>query len=426
MTRLVKRCSGIYERWVFALVELPNVLTAAALTKDISPVQSASLFGFADRLSPYVGIADALELNVVVLRQHDGSSVAIASVDSLYPGKVQASLADALGLPLNQVLVAASHTHFAPALDDHLGKLGCADPSYLALVSSRVQETSVELPMPTPVTIAASQVTTHGLSVCRRKGTPLSMVWRGGAFGTIQAPNPFQPIDTSVHVLCIRNDSCVVAVIWSFACHPVCCPDRHSVSSDFVGRVRSRLRARLGPVPVLFLQGFSGDVRPNFSTRWPSKQPAQFVKWCVAGCVRFKAPSLAEYDAWCDELATTVEDAAVKAENIDSPIVTIDAVSRDWAGSTRPITGTLIRLGSVGILGVSPYRAEVNSRFHGFLMTAGCCNEMIGYWPTDEMIADGGYEGVGSTEFFPTINWDVAGGPAAAFALLLDDLGMDG
>ena len=55
-----------------------------------------------------------------------------------------------------------------------------------------------------------------------------------------------------------------IAVLWSYACHPVGFPARTRVSADFPGVVRRALRDAHGAeLPVLFLQGFAGDVRPR-------------------------------------------------------------------------------------------------------------------------------------------------------------------
>ncbi len=79
-----------------------------------------------------------------------------------------------------------------------------------------------------------------------------------------QAPWPDGPRDETVHVLEARAaDGSVPALLWQYACHPVCNPERLRVSAEFPGVVRQRLRRDLGPeTAVLYLQGFSGDIRP--------------------------------------------------------------------------------------------------------------------------------------------------------------------
>ena len=52
-------------------------------------------------------------------------------------------------------------------------------------------------------------------------------------------------------------------MLWNFACHPVMYHSPMNVSAHFPGDVRKELREILSDIPVVFLQGFSGDIRPN-------------------------------------------------------------------------------------------------------------------------------------------------------------------
>ncbi|USQ76095.1 hypothetical protein NF557_16115 [Ornithinimicrobium cryptoxanthini] len=53
---------------------------------------------------------------------------------------------------------------------------------------------------------------------------------------------------------------------------------------------------------------------------------------------------------------------------------------------------------------------------------AGCLDEVIGYWPTDTMIEEGGYEGCLSQIYFPRLDWGAAGGADNLWRSLLDEL----
>src|SRR5207247_4126446 len=53
-----------------------------------------------------------------------------------------------------------------------------------------------------------------------------------------------------------------VAACWSYACHPVGFPVLNDLSAEYPGLVRHMIRASCGDIPVVFWQGFSGNIAP--------------------------------------------------------------------------------------------------------------------------------------------------------------------
>ena len=63
--------------------------------------------------------------------------------------------------------------------------------------------------------------------------------------------------------------------------------------------------------------------------------------------------------------------------------------------------------------------ADLERSFAEATIPAGCCDEVIGYWPTDAMLREGGYEGGDSARFFPLLDWNSVRGPDALWQELL-------
>jgi hypothetical protein len=101
------------------------------------------------------------------------------------------------------------------------------------------------------------------------------------------------------------------------------------------------------------------------------------------------------------EGARLLQDSAweVRSENLKLP---------NW---TRFLSATVMEIGNLVLLGVgaevlSDHLAFVEKQVPGkLLISAGCCNNMVGYWPTTKVYHEGGYEGRTSQVFFPLVDW---------------------
>src|SRR5207245_10760611 len=125
--------------------------------------------------------------------------------------------------------------------------------------------------------------------------------WRG----VRSAPNPAGPRDETVHLLTFSDQTDrPLAVLWSYACHPVGFPARTKVSADFPGVVRRALRDAHGAeLPARFLQGFAGGVPPRetgATTRFARRRVELVVGPLLAPF------SAAQYAAWAGGPAVRV------------------------------------------------------------------------------------------------------------------------
>lgn len=387
-------------------------------TVDITPtdLQAVRLAGYSDKLPSPHEVDQPLEANVLGL---SGGSldqpVYVVSVDSLYGGSLGAELARLLGCPRDHVLVLASHTHFAPASDPGLPRLGRTSSKYVRGAAARIAEAVGRAPWYERARVRVGTVEVPRLFVNRRRPI-LGIGLRLPRLGTVvTAPEPRGAVDRTLRLLELLDEGGeVLAVGWGVSCHPVCSPDRQSISSDFPGVVRHRLRGPGGTLPVLFFQGCSGDVRPASMSRRPPRSPRGLLRYLLAGLRTFTPQTRVAFDAWCTELAT----AAVDAQRECGDAVEVHPRLRRVTGETAGQWQREPELGLVGIaeeVALLTVNAELMSshvadlppdRPSSVMIPATCADEVIGYWPTTAMLKEGGYEGRRSRPFFPPVDWE--------------------
>jgi neutral ceramidase len=383
-------------------------IRVAAGTVDITPTAAVPLAGSEVRTADFTGVADRLEANVLVLQQ-EGLPVVIVSADLMFIGQeLRSGVLQRLGGAVEEasLFFAASHTHFGPATDDRRPALGRLDRRYLDHLCERVSDLVARLlrePLARATIEYARGRASHAVNRRLRAAWHLSR--RGPKIGAVvAAPNPAGPRDESMHLVRVTgSDGRPLALIWSYACHPVAFPQPLEVSADYPGRVRHRLRTRFDPaLPVLFWQGFAGDIRPPELER-PRSQ-ADRVRRLLLG-PRFGRFTAEEWDQWADSLADRLLETAVGTgfAPVLGPLHT-RRVARPLsqfilgAPDAREVTFHRVSLGGLTAVGVSAevvteYGALVRAIFdHRISIPVGYIDEVYGYLPTSRMVREGGYE----------------------------------
>lgn len=394
-------------------------LVGCAGSADVTPPLGLlpELQGFAGRR--LVSVADPLEANALVLTS-DGESTALVSVDFLYPGRalreeVERQLSGR-GLSI-ELLLFASHTHQAPAMEVDRPALGEGHGGFIKWVATRISELVLRLieSPGSPLTLAIGQTRSQagiGRRIDRRVTAQQGRIrWRGCVAG----PNPSAPIDRTLTALEFRNSRAkLVAVIWNLACHPVEYPRREQVSADYPGSVRSDIRSNSGDdgLPVLFLQGFAGDVRPNGTAR-PSPVRNPLLRWLRGP--GFAALTESEFVAWCQGISDDVSRARAEAEvahpaPLDRVSLARHAVALsefcDPPNPSDTVEFVGLSLGDQAVLvGVSAepvteYSLRARALDPRVLVPSGCMDHTFGYAGTAEMFRRGGYEADGFGRFF--------------------------
>jgi hypothetical protein len=392
-----------------------------ASTVDITPRHPVVVGGYMGG-APLSEVAERLEANLVVLRSDsDPEPVVIISLDLLYPGRIlRSALESALPeLRPDQIFLAATHTHQAPMTDDTKALLGAPDVKYMDMLVLSLSRELRRLLLSDETQIG--EFSTAGVSAkhsinrrFRRRVTigrrsrshrwapPVGLVFNS----YLVAPNANGVTDELITVLISRSPAGRAQfVIWNYACHPVGFPEKDKVAADYPHYVRDILRTRLAVpgLPVLFLQGFSGNTRPSATVSRTSGL-GSWTRRMMFG-PGFTKMTWATYTSWSRELGELVADGCANSLPLDDAAVSsrrsLSATSSFVVGALEPaVSFHAIRFGSgLTIVGAS---AELVAEFSPKIRTmagseqvmcVGCLDHPFGYAPTSRILMEGGYEG---------------------------------
>ena len=237
-------------------------LRAAAAKVDITPAGAEVLWGFEDRTTPATGTIDPLYARVLVL-EAGSQRLALVTLDlgrSFGPGSLdQIREATRKSSGITCLLMAASHTHGAPVVQD-VYRNGV--PAWEKAAIEKIE--------------AAIETAAHHLEEVRI-GAGTGSVYIGhnrlrvNADGTVSwferntTQIPTAPVDPTVTVLRVdRMDGSPLAVVVNYACHPVVFgSDNLRYTADFPAVTNRVVEEALGAGAIsFFLQGGSGDINP--------------------------------------------------------------------------------------------------------------------------------------------------------------------
>jgi hypothetical protein len=406
-------------------------LFARSASCDVTPRgRPIRLAGYAARTEPVSTILDAIEISAVLL-ESPGKRCLIFSFDLMIVGSelqnmIVARLASH-GFQPSEIVLLASHTHFAPATDQACARLGVPDAPFVNDVAAAAEGLLLRMlrEQPSEMTLEVMQGRLNH-SINRRSYWPFPTLGRtyGFRFKSIaMAPDPQGATEELATVLLLRraDSGKAIGIIWHYTCHPTAVIPDNVVSSDYPGVVRRALRARFGEIPCVFAQGFCGDISPKLrpSATKPSfrEQLRRIARKIMSGPT-FPTAAADEWRRWSDNLAARVVEIAQGTPGKDYSPASLATGSASiplgeffrGVAPDKPLTAQVIRLGdSIELVALS---AEVTVEWQGILdreipaqagrirLYAGYLGALFGYLPTPVQIREGGYEVEGFQPLF--------------------------
>ncbi len=236
------------------LAQEPTDLGAGVVKVDITPPIGMPLAGFADRTDGSTGIRDPLRAGVLVL-DNGNARAAIVTLDLIDVGydeteAIRSAVSKATETPESHILVASSHTHGSPRLDEQT--------DYGRLVAAKIGGAAAAAASQLrPATIGhSSDIIEYCVNRRLLNDEGISEM----------RPNPDGVVDPRVRILRIDDsDANPLAVLMHNACHAnVFRNENFRVTADFPGVAQQVFEQAYDErVPSLFLQGAAGDTRPN-------------------------------------------------------------------------------------------------------------------------------------------------------------------
>lgn len=396
---------------------------SASEVVDITPRRSIIIGCGPPELIPPPPPGQALEANLIFLSDSNNGRLLVISVDALYVGpklrkRLETELRDRLQPA--EILIAATHSHNAPQLDDTKPRLGAPVPQHVEMVSQRILSAARRL-----LTQGGRQVQVQtrrykAKSVVsrrrRRFAAPGAFQSNGLHLWQIQPmPNRRDVRATSEVLELVDELKQLTAVIWIMPCHPTSYPEPGEMSAHFIGRVREKIREE-NPgqnIAICFLQGASGDLRPPAYER-----PIVSVRnmfWRLVSGKQFGRFSRRKYDKWVDKMYVEYRfgerlsswkinaNLAPRLDSTYSKVPLRNLYSYDYE-EERFASCQVIGIAGLKIVAVSAEPTwSVREELFGQaadITLVGCVDDTFGYFPTDGEFSAGGYEATGFQEAF--------------------------
>lgn len=213
-----------------------------AAVVDITPPIGIEMDGYGARVGGSTGTHDPLHARVLVAEGRDGTAVALVVADLLQiDARLQELIAtgvrDVAGIPRERLQLAGTHTHSGPAFHE---------PSEVEATTGRAIVEAVGRAWTTrrEATAAVGSGRVEGIAANRRPN--------GG------------PVDPRVTVTRFDDlDGQPIATLVNYGCHATTLgPDNNLYSADFPGIACRQIEAAVGGVAI-FSTGPQGDVNPG-------------------------------------------------------------------------------------------------------------------------------------------------------------------
>lgn len=386
-----------------------------AFSTDITPTFPVEIGGYKMTRKNVTEVLDQIEVNCLILKSKSEFLV-IMSFDLLYCGselrsRLEAAVSE-FGIEPKNIILCASHTHHAPMVDPSKPLLGRLDERYLDWLTGKVISElrsairSKFLPFVAELGYGQSS---RGVS---RRSIRLKAARVGiSFFGTfVMKPNPNSEIDRTLRRLILKNPRTgrTVTEIWSFGVHATARKMGNYISADFPGYVRKNIRNNSqSDIPVLFLQGFSGDVRPNSGS---DSSLFSKIKTLINGG-SFQELNDKEYlvfgNLLSDELLSiktiSIPNLSRQSFKVSAKTVPPNFFTRNFEATENAFI-QVIYFGDITLFGVpaevvSEYATDWDFNARN-IWPIGCINHVFAYVPSSKMIAEGGYEVEGFRKYF--------------------------
>ena len=242
-------------------MEEKMILRAGAARRDITPAVGTLLYGYnPDQVS--TSVHDPLHVTALALSSGTSTAVmvtvAAGDMQTEYTTSLRESASRASGVPMENILVSATHTHSAPNVAGMEGWGGIDEPYAENILRPRLVEAVLEaVEHLEPVTVGYGTTESY-VGVNRRQQM---------RDGTIEfGQSPYSCMDPTMTILSFRSVSSGKGVfnLIHYGCHGTSAGCNHEITRDWSGVMIDRLEAETG-ILTAFWNGNIGDVGPRLT-----------------------------------------------------------------------------------------------------------------------------------------------------------------
>jgi len=349
-----------------------------------------------------------------------GQRIAVIQFDTLFVpatlvAEVRRRIADEHGFRGSNVLLAATHNHAGPAVDT----VGAVrhDPAYVEdLTAKTVRCFGQALAALQPAEIGFARrfefAVAHNRRVVMRDGT----VRTHGSFADPDALCFEGPIDPEVAVLGVRAPAgAMLGALVNFACHPAHHGGDEALSAGYPGVLAERMKSQSCPL-TMFCLGAAGNIATANPTGTAPEatmhQAGEALARHVADAIdqmeftahvrlasRSKTVRLPFREITDEEIRGTVPGAQRFVDpTIYDDVIPAEVERIGRLGGAEPAEVQVLRINDVALAAIpGEFFVELGLRIKARAwprkaLVVSCANGRVGYLPTREAFARGGYE----------------------------------
>ncbi|MFH1742721.1 MAG: neutral/alkaline non-lysosomal ceramidase N-terminal domain-containing protein [bacterium] len=367
--------------------------------------------------------------------QNGATTVAIVSADLLMVTKtmvasIRRAVFEKCGLPEENILVAAIHTHGGPPTSELIE--GCmASDEVITRITHLITGTILEaLDGARPAEIKIARFEEPRLVFNRRirmKDGSTRMNWEPLEPAEIDAP--LGPVDPEGFVIAVHSDNRLSGMLVNYALHPaVLAGDNYSMGPDWPGYLREALIQHVGDtIPILYTNGAQGNIN-HVNAKEPGRMhgfdEAERIGYTLADTVTSVLHTSTDVTgpvAVSNEILTiprypvdpgalaaarerleAFEELTIEGQQNGMPPWFFDRELIEHAArQSEPVELEVqtIRIGNIGLAGLpGEFFVEWGLQLKAqsptaFTLPIGLANDSVGYVPTPAAMEQGGYEG---------------------------------
>ncbi len=366
-------------------------------------------------------VHDDLLVNAMVIDDGDIQLV-LAGLDALSIKRsitlnARQKIADATGIPTDNVLIAASHTHNGGPIADVF--MSEADAAYCDFVAAQIAQAAIEgYEKREPATLVIGAGHEESVAFNRRFRMKDGSERTHPGVGNPDIVQVAGPIDPMVGVIGAINQSCKFLGCWvNYCCHATLGVGGDGFSADYIYYLRKTVQQvmKADRAIIVFGNGASGDVTQVDNLRNRGQQSGEHWGWHVGTTVGAEVAKVLARMDYTDEVTL-----ACTTETLELPLRDLGDTSLNqaqswgdqavWARELEllkeikkiepKVTAEvqMMRIGAAGLIAVPAeyfcqYGLDIQrgSPFDPTFVVS-LANGCVGYVPTPQAFVGGGYE----------------------------------
>jgi len=394
------------------------MISAGAAAIEITPSFPVELGGYQSRRNYQKAdqAKEPLTANGLILEYpKSGQRVVIISYDLIWLSnsfcyEITEQIKNLFDDQPTHILCCATHTHSGPQLLERAAFYGNPDQRYIAYLKEQTMKLVTEATrFVQPAVLDHTRSRTFWERAVKR--TKISRSLFSLKQKVIHSPNPYHTPAQDFNLMTIKNEkNHLLCIVVSMAAHPIFHKDNR-FSPDYPGAIRKELQKQCNfNGPILFLQGFAGDIRPNYPSRHFKEHLEQFINTGTlqSGFAKDIANKLPDFaHSAVQNILSETSSPLPYTNQKSSALQYISETIHPWKSSSEAGDHELITISRTDIfrnLSLCTINAEVFSGYASTLrnierktgrviIPVGYTNGMLGYLPTKKILElKSGYE----------------------------------